>query len=124
MPDALFSRLFKIASVLATLLVALMALNTFPANASDGKPVANVVEVSIVKMQFEPQKITIKAGTTVKWINKEKRNNHSIFFEKEGLPESERLFQDDTWQRTFDKPGVYPYICGPHPHMTGEVVVE
>ena len=23
-----------------------------------------------------------------------------------------------------DKPGVYPYICGPHPQMTGEVVVE
>lgn len=110
--------------MLATLLVALMALNTLPAHASDGKPVADVVEVSIIKMQFEPQKITVKAGTTVKWINKEKRNNHSIFFEKEGLPESERLFQDETWQRTFDKPGVYPYICGPHPQMTGEVVVE
>jgi plastocyanin len=112
---------FRIASVLATLLVALMALNTLPAYAADDK---NVAEVSIIKMQFEPQKITVKVGTTVKWINKEKRNNHSIFFEKEGLPESDRLFQDETWQRTFDKPGVYPYICGPHPHMTGEVVVE
>jgi plastocyanin len=121
MANALFLKLFRIASVLATLVVALMALNTSSVYAADD---AKVVEVSIIKMLFEPQKITVKVGTTVKWINKEKRNNHSIFFEKEGLPESDRLFQDETWQRTFDKPGVYPYICGPHPQMMGEVVVE
>lgn len=82
-----------------------------------------VVEVSIEKMQFVPQLVKIKLGTTVKWVNHEKRNNHSILFEKEGLPESERFFPGESWQRTFDKPGVYPYICGPHPEMTGVVEV-
>lgn len=113
-------KLFRVASIAATAAVALMALATFPAEAADP---AAVVQVHIVKMQFEPQLIQIKAGSTVRWINQEKRNNHSIFFEKEGLAESERLFPGETWQRTFDKPGVYPYICGPHPEMTGEVQV-
>jgi plastocyanin len=124
MGNALFSRCLRIASILATLFVAFLAMTTLPADASDGVTATPMAEVIIIKMQFEPKKLVIKAGTTVKWINKEKRNNHSIFFEKEGLAESERLFQDETWQRTFEKPGVYPYICGPHPHMTGEVVVE
>lgn len=82
-----------------------------------------VVEVGIEKMQFVPRQVKIKPGDTVKWVNHEKRNNHSILFEKEGLPESDRLFPGESWQRTFDKPGVYPYICGPHPEMTGVVEV-
>lgn len=82
-----------------------------------------VVEVSIVKMQFSPQRVKIKPGTTVKWVNNERRDNHSILFEKEGLPESERFFPGESWQRSFEKLGVYPYRCGPHPEMTGVVEV-
>lgn len=82
-----------------------------------------VVEVSIEKMKFEPQQVKIKPGTTVKWVNNEKRNNHSILFEKEDLPESDRFFPGESWQRTFEKPGLFPYRCGPHPEMTGVVEV-
>ncbi|MDD5240547.1 MAG: plastocyanin/azurin family copper-binding protein [Sulfuricella sp.] len=89
-------------------------------------PLANageVAEVSILKMEFIPQHVKIKPGTTVKWVNNEKRNNHSVYFEKEGLPESDRFFPGESWQRTFEKPGVYPYRCGPHPEMTGVIEV-
>ena len=81
------------------------------------------VEVGIEKMLFVPQHIKIKPGTTVKWVNRERRNNHSILFEKEGFVESDRIFPGEFWQRTFDKPGIYPYVCGPHPEMTGVVEV-
>ena len=74
-------------------------------------------------MQFSPQRVKIKPGTTVKWVNNEKRNNHSILFEKEGLLSRSGFFPGESWQRTFDKPGVYPYLCGPHPEMTGVVEV-
>lgn len=84
---------------------------------------AEVVEVSIAKMQFDPQHVKIKPGATVKWVNNEKRSNHSILFEKEGLPESDRFFPGESWQRTFEKPGLFPYRCGPHPEMTGVVEV-
>lgn len=102
-------------TVSKSLLAALVSVSL--ANAGE------VVDVSIEKMQFEPQLVKIKPGTTVKWVNNERRNNHSVFFEKEGYPESERFFPGESWQRTFDKPGVYPYRCGPHPEMTGVVEV-
>lgn len=100
------------------LLVAMLGLYGVPCQAGE------VAEVAIEKMLFVPQILKIRAGTTVTWLNKEKRNNHSIFFEKEGLPESDRIFPGESWQRTFDKPGVYPYVCGPHPEMSGTVEVE
>lgn len=83
----------------------------------------DIVEVSIQKMQFIPPLVKVKPGTTVKWVNNEKRDNHSVFFEKEGFPESDRFFPGESWQRVFDKPGSYPYRCGPHPEMTGVVEV-
>lgn len=99
------------------------SLVTAFAVASAAVEAAEVVVVSIEKMQFIPQQIKIKPGTTVKWVNHEKRNNHSILFEAEGIPESDRLFPDESWQRTFEKPGIYPYLCGPHHEMTGIVEV-
>ena len=81
------------------------------------------VVVSIEKMEFIPQHIKVKPGTTVKWVNNERRNNHSILFEQESLPESDRFFPGESWKRTFDKPGTYPYTCGPHREMRGVVEV-
>jgi plastocyanin len=37
--------------------------------------------------------------------------------------ESERMFPEDTWSRTFDTAGSYPYRCGPHPEMEGKIDV-
>ncbi len=83
----------------------------------------NVVAVDIRDYKFMPQIITIKAGTTVRWANSEKRTTHSVqFLGPEGL-ESERLFPGDSWERTFHKPGSYPYTCGPHPEMKGGIEV-
>lgn len=84
----------------------------------------SVSEVEILKFQFIPQEITIKAGTTVRWTNKEKRQYHSVWFEQAGDPEPPYFFPDETFERSFGQPGVYPYRCGPHPKMTGTVVVE
>lgn len=84
----------------------------------------NVVTVEIVKFKFTPQNITVKPGTTVRWINKEKRQYHSVWFEALGEPEPEYIFPDETFERKFDKAGAFPYRCGPHPEMTGAVNVK
>jgi plastocyanin len=84
---------------------------------------AETVEIVVDQMKFLPPQLKIKAGTTVRWVNKERRTNHSVWFQKEGLPESERFFPGESWSRTFARPGVYPYICGPHPEMTGVIEV-
>ena len=88
-----------------------------------GISAAMAAEVRIKDYKFVPEKVTVKAGETVKWTNDEKRASHSIWFKAEGLPESERMLNGDSWERKFDKPGTYPYTCGPHPEMKGVVEV-
>lgn len=83
-----------------------------------------IAEIGIEQYKFIPAEITIKAGDSVRWTNREKRTSHSIFFSAEGLPESERLMPDDTWERHFPHPGIYPYTCGPHPEMKGVIRVS
>jgi plastocyanin len=107
----------------ATLTSALIALLTVTTNATHAHENTENVQVSIINMKFEPARIVIKAGSTVKWINQEKRTNHSVLFEKAEIQESDRLFPGDTWEYKFQHPGRYPYICGPHPHMKAEIVV-
>ncbi len=84
----------------------------------------DTAQVEIKKFQFIPQELTIKAGQTVRWTNMEKRQYHSVWFEKSGDPEPDYFFPDETYERVFSKPGVYPYRCGPHPKMTGTITVE
>lgn len=85
---------------------------------------ADTVEVVIQSYRFTPGEVTIRAGDVVRWVSREKRASHSVFFEAEGLPESERLFMDESWERRFAAPGDYPYRCGPHPEMVGVVHVR
>lgn len=101
---------------------ALLALTAFllaaaPATAGEA------ARVGMDKNQFMPKVLRVAPGTTVEWVNDEKRTSHSVFFEKEGLAESDRLFPGESWKRTFDKPGTYPYRCGPHPDMVGTIEV-
>jgi plastocyanin len=81
------------------------------------------VEVGIADYRFQPPSVSIKVGDSVRWTNGEKRTSHSVLFIDENSLESERLFPGEHWQRRFDKPGHYPYQCGPHPEMKGEVLV-
>ncbi len=82
------------------------------------------VEVTIQDYRFSPREVRIKAGDTVRWVNREKRTSHSVLFPAENGLESDRLFPDEGWRRTFALPGAYSYRCGPHEEMKGIVVVE
>jgi plastocyanin len=91
---------------------------------SFGACAQQTVEVAIRDYKFVPAEVRIKAGDTVKWRNREKRTSHSVLFPAENGLESERMFPDETWQRSFTQPGSYNYRCGPHEEMKGLVVVE
>jgi plastocyanin len=94
------------------------------AGAAPGAVAAATVEVLIGDYRFTPAELRIAVGDTVRWVNREKRASHSVFFEAERLPESERLFPDESWERQFTEPGRYRYRCGPHPEMQGVILVE
>jgi len=82
------------------------------------------VVVDMRDNRFIPQTLTVKVGTTVRWTNSERRTSHSVLFTGEGGFESPRMFPGESWEHRFDRPGRFPYICGPHPEMRGEIVVE
>ena len=106
-------------ATLAAGLLLLAALTLAPAAA----PAGAVAEVRIENYKFDPPELKVKVGTTVKWVNNEKRASHSVIWLGPGGFESERMFPGESYQRRFDKPGTYPYSCGPHPEMKGVVVV-
>ena len=83
----------------------------------------DVVAVGIADYKFSPSELRIRAGTTVTWTNNEKRTSHSVWFTGPGGYESDRLFPGDSFSRAFERPGSYPYRCGPHEEMTGRIDV-
>ena len=79
-------------------------------------------EVRIDQFAFIPQRITVKAGTTVTWINEDDAPHTIASSDK--LFKSKALDTGDKFSFTFTTPGTFSYFCSVHPHMTGAVVVE
>ena len=78
--------------------------------------------VSNDNFTFNPQKLTVKAGTTVTWTNKDDSPHAIAAVGKEF--KSKVLDTDNSFSFTFTTPGSYNYFCSLHPHMTGTIVVE
>jgi plastocyanin len=83
---------------------------------------AEEMQVKIDNFTFSPQRLTVKAGTTVTWLNADDIP-HAIASSTK-LFRSKALDTDDKYSFTFTTPGVYEYFCSLHPHMTGSIVVE
>jgi amicyanin len=98
--------------------VLLVAAATFAARSAP----ATDAEVDIDQFTFLPQRITVKAGTTVTWIN-EDDVPHTVASSSKVF-KSKALDTTDKFSFTFTTPGTYDYFCSLHPHMTGAVVVE
>jgi plastocyanin len=96
----------------AIVVVALLAWGVL----APGSPLlaGETVTVDVHKYTFIPLEITVEAGTTVRWLNTEKRQYHSVWFKETGEPEPEYFWPEEFFERSFDKPGVYPYVCEPH----------
>lgn len=101
---------------LATATILMAGAGVLPLRAAE-----QLVEIS--GYQFQPRVLQIKVGDTVRWVNREKRTSHSVLFPSLSL-ESERMFPDESWTRRFDAAGSYPYRCGPHPEMSGQIEVS
>jgi plastocyanin len=79
-------------------------------------------QVWIQGMAFTPADITVTAGTTITWTNKDNiihdvTSNTSLF-------SSGSLANGATFSFTFNTVGTYPYICSIHPSMVGTVTVK
>jgi plastocyanin len=100
------------AAILAAVVIPTAAENASPADA-----------VSIDNFTFTPASLTVKAGTTVTWTNRDDIP-HGIAASNNEFKKSKALDTDDNFSFTFTTPGTYKYFCYIHPHMVGTIVVE
>jgi amicyanin len=89
---------------------------------AENAPVPIPIAITIDNFTFNPQKLTVKAGTTVTWTNMDDIPHAIAAVSKQF--KSKTLDTDDAYSFTFTTPGSYEYFCSLHPHMTGTVVVE
>jgi plastocyanin len=81
-------------------------------------------EVKIKDMAFDPDKLEIKVGESVKWTNEDDRDHTVTCKQKEGGFKSGNLGNGDTFEQKFEKAGKYSYTCSYHPRMKGTVTVK
>jgi plastocyanin len=81
-----------------------------------------VNQVTIDNFSFNPQVVTVAAGTTVTWVNHDDVP-HTVTSTDKSF-KSKALDTNDKFSFTFAKAGVYEYYCSVHPRMTGKVVVK
>ena len=98
----------------AALLALVGVMSASPASAGE------TVEVTISDLAFAPVDVTIHAGDSVKWVNKD-FVAHSATAKSGGFD----IFLDagKTAVRQFGTAGKYDYFCRFHPNMVGSVTV-
>ena len=80
--------------------------------------------VTIDNYSFTPSTLTIRAGTTVTWTNRDSEVHTVVADDAAAGFKSAGLDTDDSFSFTFDKVGSYSYHCSLHPHMTGKIIVQ
>jgi plastocyanin len=79
-------------------------------------------EVWIQGSAFNPDKITVTAGTTITWTNKDGAV-HTVTSDN-GLFDSGSIAVNGTFTQKFSTAGIFLYHCKVHTTMTGTIVVN
>jgi len=92
----------------------------FALNAQEKAP----MEVKIDNFRFTPATLTVAAGTTVTWTNRDDIPHTVVSTDDPKTFKSKVLDTDEKFSFTFSKPGTFAYFCSIHPKMTGKVIVQ
>jgi len=108
-----------LASLLAALGAAVMF--TAPGAAAGGvKPATHTVTID--GTAFSPADLTVNAGDTVVWVNKDPYPHTAT--SKIGKFDSDDIVPNRSWKYVAKKKGDFPYICSIHPSMKGTLHVK
>ena len=96
--------------------------------APEGGAVNQTAVVDLIDFEFCQPDITIKAGEAIEFINFG-ATRHQVAHQPPGDQErffrSDPLLSGDSFVKTIETPGVYPYICSFHfEEMTGTITVQ
>ena len=88
-----------------------------------GMSVATAADTTVTIKNFSfAMDVTVTPGSTVTWTNLD-GEPHTVV-SADGLFRSPALDQNDSFRFTFDKPGIYKYICSIHPKMRAVITVK
>lgn len=74
---------------------------------------------------FDPEELRIKPGDKVVWVHDSNEGKKLQVFSKDLKDlDSGYMFEGDTYEYTFNKPGEYKYFCGTLAWMQGKIIVE
>lgn len=93
---------------------------TTPPTTSGSAPMQAAVDIA--SFRFGPATVTIAAGGTVTWTNRDSAPHTATA--DDGAFDSGTLEQGATFQHAFPTPGEYEYRCDIHSSMRGTVVVR
>jgi len=83
--------------------------------------------ITIKNFAFDPQTLTVNAGSTVRWVNYDRVTHRIVFIDTAGRDtdvDSGVLSPSQSWSSNqFKQPGTYSYYCKIHPEMTGTLIV-
>jgi len=119
--------LFLVASVVTVVIAAGAVVSGFTSrdSGSTATPSSGTsgggTPVAIEDFAFAPKSISVAAGGSVTWTNKDS-TDHSIKSADNSFNSSD-LGSGQTFTAKFTTPGTYAYVCGIHSFMTGTVVV-
>jgi plastocyanin len=121
--DFLAARSIRAGGVRALLLTfaTLAAVLGLSLVASGSRALAEDATIKIANFTFDPATLTVKAGTTVTWVNAD--DIPHLVTEKDGKFHSSAIDTDEKFSQTFSTPGTVEYFCAIHPKMTGKIVV-
>ncbi len=107
-----------VAVVAAVAVAAPLAWYFWSGQGAGGGGLAGAVEIS--GYAFSPATLNVEVGDTVTWTNLDPVQ-HSVVSDSELA--SPLLSRGESYSHTFARAGTYEYHCGPHPDMTGKIVV-
>ena len=110
-------RLLSVSALVTVLLGSAMANG---ATAADSPTASTIVMAR--DFMFAPGALTVHAGATVTWTNKDDEP-HTVVSEA-GLFRSGALDTGESFSFKFDRPGTYRYVCSIHPRMVGTIIVQ
>lgn len=89
--------------------------------AGSGSSAGSPAVIHIKNLAYGKGALTIKAGTTVEWVNDDPLA-HTVVAADSAF-DSGLIEPGATWRHLFAVPGTYTYTCRPHPFMKGTITV-
>lgn len=128
-----FAKALKRIALLVPMVMLILGSIFLPANPATAGEVTIKMGADNGMLAFQPNKVEISTGDTVKWENN-KLAPHNVVFEKVPAGEESAKLNHkqlafspgETFSATFDTPGEYTYYCEPHrgAGMVGTIVVN